>query len=200
MLVDWLKHAFIAKFNHVRASVYDRFTDVLAKDVLVAGSSPSGGQDVRRRVCLIFARTELPLIEQHPILLDQSPLVARRLGFASIPLACLVLRVGVQALGMLTTSSHEHDESHFGLQGWAWGTIKWAAIVGVGLSAWSCLVALKILLGLSLLSFSAVRQAGMEEREREDKVNDLGRAPVGESKEETVSPASTVWGPNRTAV
>ncbi|KAK1920829.1 eukaryotic membrane protein family-domain-containing protein [Papiliotrema laurentii] len=170
MLVDWLKHAFIAKFNHVRASVYDRFTDVLAKDVLVAGSSPSGGQDVRRR---------------HPILLDQSPLVARRLGFASIPLACLVLRVGVQALGMLTTSSHEHDESHFGLQGWAWGTIKWTAIVGVGLSAWSCLVALKILLGLSLLSFSAVRQAGMEEREREDKVNDFGRAPVGESKEET---------------
>lgn len=42
MLVDWLKHAFIAKFNHVRATVYDRFTDVLAKDVLVAGTIGSG--------------------------------------------------------------------------------------------------------------------------------------------------------------
>jgi len=38
MIVDWLKHAFITKFNHVRASVYGRFTDVLAKDVLLAGS------------------------------------------------------------------------------------------------------------------------------------------------------------------
>jgi hypothetical protein len=38
MVVDWLKHAFITKFNHVRASIYGRFTDVLAKDVLLAGS------------------------------------------------------------------------------------------------------------------------------------------------------------------
>ena len=38
MAVDWLKHAFITKFNHVRASVYGRFTDVLAKDVLAVRS------------------------------------------------------------------------------------------------------------------------------------------------------------------
>lgn len=38
MVVDWLKHAFITKFNHIRASVYGRFADVLAKDVLAAGS------------------------------------------------------------------------------------------------------------------------------------------------------------------
>lgn len=42
MMVDWLKHAFIAKFNHVRATVYGRFTDVLAKDVLLAGTIGSG--------------------------------------------------------------------------------------------------------------------------------------------------------------
>lgn len=50
MLVDLLKHAFIAKFNHVRASVYG--TDVLAKDVLLAGSlsnrrSGTKGRSVR---------------------------------------------------------------------------------------------------------------------------------------------------------
>jgi hypothetical protein len=38
MAVDWLKHAFITKFNHIRASVYGRFADVLAKDVLAAGN------------------------------------------------------------------------------------------------------------------------------------------------------------------
>jgi hypothetical protein len=52
MIVDWLKHAFITKFNHVRASVYGRFTDVLAKDVLLAGSmtrrrKSSKGNNVR---------------------------------------------------------------------------------------------------------------------------------------------------------
>lgn len=49
MLVDWLKHAFITKFNHVRASVYERFTDVLAKDVLLAGSLNIGGSPMKRR-------------------------------------------------------------------------------------------------------------------------------------------------------
>lgn len=47
-LVDWLKHAFITKFNHVRASVYDRFTDVLCKDVVQAGETGhrAGGRKV----------------------------------------------------------------------------------------------------------------------------------------------------------
>ena len=49
------------------------------------------------------------------------------------------------------------------------------------------LVALKILLGLSLLSYSALRQAGMKEREAEDAVNYFGRSAVGERKEEAVS-------------
>lgn len=52
----------------------------------------------------------------------------------------------------------------------------------------SSLVALKILLALSLLSYSALRQAGMEEREAEDQVNDFGRSAVGERKEEAVWP------------
>lgn len=54
------------------------------------------------------------------------------------------------------------------------------------------LVALKILLGLGLLSYSALRQAGMDEREAQDAVNDFGRAPVGISKEEIVSLSSPV--------
>ncbi|WWC59938.1 uncharacterized protein I303_102501 [Kwoniella dejecticola CBS 10117] len=172
MIVDWLKHAFITKFNHVRASVYERFTDVLAKDVLLAGTVANGRSRRRGR--------------NHQVLLDQSPLVARRLGFASIPLACLVLRVAAQAIGMLSTSSHS-DESlaDFTAEEWAWTVVKWISWTGVGLCAWGCLVFLKVILGLALLSFSAMRQEGMDEREAEDKVNDFGRSAVGESKEET---------------
>lgn len=38
MLVDWFKHAFITKFNHIRPSVYERYTDVLCRD-LASGSA-----------------------------------------------------------------------------------------------------------------------------------------------------------------
>ena len=36
-MVDWLKHAFITKFNHIRPSVYERYIDVLCRD-LASGS------------------------------------------------------------------------------------------------------------------------------------------------------------------
>lgn len=35
MLVDWLKHAYINKFNNTRPTIYGRFLDVLAKDYYV---------------------------------------------------------------------------------------------------------------------------------------------------------------------
>lgn len=38
MLVDWLKHAFITKFNHIRPSVYERYTDVLCLDLASASA------------------------------------------------------------------------------------------------------------------------------------------------------------------
>lgn len=59
-------------------------------------------------------------------------------------------------------------------------------IRGEMLKGTSSLMFLKIILGLSLLGFSAMRQEGMDEREAEDSVNDYGRSAVGESKEETV--------------
>jgi hypothetical protein len=32
MVVDWLKHSYISKFNNVKPAVYQRYLDVLAKD------------------------------------------------------------------------------------------------------------------------------------------------------------------------
>jgi Eukaryotic membrane protein family len=37
LFVDWCKHAFITKFNHIRPSVYSRFTDVLCLDYTNSG-------------------------------------------------------------------------------------------------------------------------------------------------------------------
>ncbi|GAA5838249.1 hypothetical protein JCM3766R1_001878 [Sporobolomyces carnicolor] len=84
--VDWLKHAFITKFNHIRPQVYSRYMDVLCKDLI---KGQSGGSP---------RRTSAPLI-------DQSPSVSRRLGFAALPLSCLVIRVSFQAIKMLGDES-----------------------------------------------------------------------------------------------
>lgn len=49
MFVDWLKHAFITKFNHIRPSVYERFTDVLCRDLATGSAFGRLG----RKVCSI---------------------------------------------------------------------------------------------------------------------------------------------------
>ena len=46
MLVDWLKHAFITKFNHIRPSVYQRYIDVLCRDL--ASMSSFGRRGARK--------------------------------------------------------------------------------------------------------------------------------------------------------
>lgn len=77
---------------------------------------------------------------QHPVFLDQSPLVSRRLGFASIPLACLVIRVGVQAIGMLTNEAHRRGELDLTTvegRSWSWTLVRWIGWGGVTLGAWA---------------------------------------------------------------
>jgi hypothetical protein len=49
------------------------------------------------------------------------------------------------------------------------------------------LVVIKIIMGVNLISFATHRRADMERREAEDVVNDFGRNPIGESKDEQVS-------------
>ncbi|KAJ2922492.1 hypothetical protein H1R20_g14594, partial [Candolleomyces eurysporus] len=167
MLVDWLKHAFITKFNHIRPSVYERYTDVLCLDL-------SSGSAVGR------LRTR-----KHSYI-DQSPLVARRLGFASIPLAALAILVGSQSLNLIFSANSDF------VYPWTWTirTLSQAEIVYyatwiiVGLLFWLCFVVIKIIVGINLISYATRRRASMEEREAADVVNDFGRDPIGEGPEE----------------
>jgi hypothetical protein len=45
---------------------------------------------------------------------------------------------------------------------------------------------IKVMLGVNLVSYAAQRRAGMETRAAADAVNDFGRNPIGEGKEEQV--------------
>ncbi|KAL4242771.1 TAPT1 family protein [Abortiporus biennis] len=169
MLVDWLKHAFITKFNHIRPSVYERYTDVLCRDL-------STGSTVGRRGA-----------RKHTYV-DQSPVVARRLGFASLPLAVLAILIGSQSINLLI-SMHTADDA---VPWYSWNLndmsgndviniVKWGAL---GFLFWFCTVVIKIIMGVRLLSYATKRRAGMEARAIVDKVNDFGRDPIGEGKEE----------------
>ncbi|KAJ3274562.1 hypothetical protein HDV01_002404 [Terramyces sp. JEL0728] len=81
IMVDWIKHAFIVKFNGISPTVYQRYTESLCRDLLGISS------------------TELN--KRHVNQVDRSPIVAKRIGFVSIPLACLVIRVVIQIMGIV---------------------------------------------------------------------------------------------------
>lgn len=105
-LVDWLKHAFITKFNHIRPAVYGRFMDVLCRDLVVAGpavASASQGKGSDDKGATAFQP------KPRRTVVDQSPIVSRRLGFAALPLACLLVRVSAQIWSMIGDDSH-YDE------------------------------------------------------------------------------------------
>eukprot|EP00736_Rhodelphis_marinus_P012538 Rmarinus@m.20725 len=68
VLVDWIKHCFVTKFNHIEPTVYTRFSRILCSDVIDWRSSFRGSA------------------------IDTSHAVSHRLGFVSLPLACIVLR------------------------------------------------------------------------------------------------------------
>lgn len=64
------------------------------------------------------------------------------------------------------------------------------------LNAWRIsFLVVKIILGVHLLTYATRRRAGMEAREQADRVNDFGRDPIGEGKEEQVrlSFQSCLW-------
>jgi hypothetical protein len=68
-LSDWIKHAFISKFNHIDASVYDDFSRVLRKDIL-------GYQKVKEKGSV----------------LDRTYAITRRVGLSQIPLVVVTIR------------------------------------------------------------------------------------------------------------
>jgi hypothetical protein len=72
----------------------------------------------------------------------------------------------------------------------AMGVLFWLWYVGlfvVGIiliAGYVSFLALKVLLGVNLISYAGSRRTGMEARAVADRVNDFGRDPIGEGMEE----------------
>lgn len=67
LLADWLKHAFITKFNFIQSHIYSEYALLLAGDVTGIG--------------------------HEGLNLDYSHAVVKRIGFAQFPLVCVMLRM-----------------------------------------------------------------------------------------------------------
>lgn len=128
--VDWLKHAFITKFNHIPPEVYVRFADILAKDFAsFGGDDGDGGGEEEEE-------------EDHTMkLADQSPQVSRRIGFSAFPLASLLIRVILQEL---RASSNEDSFSYWRLAPHVFGI-------------YGCLLLFKLILGINLAGYCKQR-------------------------------------------
>ncbi|DAZ93612.1 TPA: hypothetical protein N0F65_003662 [Lagenidium giganteum] len=72
MIIDWLKHAFITKFNQIPPTAYSKFITILCRDL-------TGWKN-------------------EDTILDHTHHVSRRLGLVSLPLACVVLCMVGKAL------------------------------------------------------------------------------------------------------
>ncbi|KAF1813562.1 DUF747-domain-containing protein [Eremomyces bilateralis CBS 781.70] len=186
MVVDWIKHAYINKFNNTRPEVYGRFLDVLAKDYY---SNAFASQNLTKRLGLpviplacLFIRSSLQtyhmFLATHMPLPIPSPVSSIALGAettstpAPIPILIHLDRIFRRALGRSAFGAGAGNGGMTEpLEGWStWvvdDVIALTTLAMVVLVCWLLLLAMKLLLGMALLTFSRNRYHGMKERERQ---------------------------------
>ncbi|RCI04986.1 hypothetical protein CU098_000397, partial [Rhizopus stolonifer] len=200
LMVDWLKHAFITKFNQIRPSIYGKYIDVLCKDLVIGSPGRMSGK--------------------HHAFVDQSPVVSRRIGFPVLPLACLHVRMMQQILpmifmsqstqtantnamaSMIATSVLNYLMNHQNLLNQVLPTQVHMLLVSMAKSGWLqhgldqlfrfiiwalvvvilaiILLALKVVVGVNLLGFAYKRYSSMEqrnqrEREKEKEMKEMSK-------------------------
>jgi hypothetical protein len=77
--VDWLKHAFITKFNHIRPTVYERYTDILCRD-LSASQGSWVGRRSGRKVRPLLSNNQHMRVNLYPLSSSTLMLTSHRLS------------------------------------------------------------------------------------------------------------------------
>ncbi|KAL1649488.1 hypothetical protein SLS58_001544 [Diplodia intermedia] len=192
MLVDWLKHAYITKFNNTKPAIYGRFLDVLAKDYY---SNAFFDQNLTKRLglpvlplaCLfiratiqtyhMFLATHMPL----PIASPATSLSVDSGGggqatSSSSPATTAALAhidhifrraLGRSSFGAGGNMASVPSSPHHSWQLWSLDdVIAFTTMIVVFLVAYFVLLACKLVLGMVLLGFARARYKGMKEREK----------------------------------
>ncbi|KAJ5189431.1 Membrane protein/CMV receptor [Penicillium cf. griseofulvum] len=181
MLVDWLKHAYINKFNNNRPAIYSHFLDVLAKDYY---TNAFGEQNLTRRIGLpviplscLFFRVSVQtyqmflaaLLPQHPSSTANgaTSLTSIHNHYAPSP----VPSAPPLTLATLLPASAAHVSAFFRtLLENAIPSPAQSVHIFTGillLTGFIVLLILKLLLGMVLLAFARSRYRKMKARESE---------------------------------
>jgi len=173
MLVDWVKHAYINKFNSVSPRIYSRFLDVLAKDYY---SHAFADQNLTKRLGLpvlplscLFIRAAVQTYHMFVATHMPPPLPSARtsLSTESAPSTAALAQIDDILRRALGRSSFGAGEST-GLLSWSVDDfIALGTMVLFFLVLYLVLLLCKLVLGMILLSFARGRYRGMKERERE---------------------------------
>lgn len=181
MVVDWLKHAYITKFNNTKPNIYGRFLDVLAKDYYSHAFSDQNlvkrlGLPVFPLACLfirasiqtyhMFLATHMPL----PLPSTAASLSVESANATSTPATKAALahidELLRKALGRSTFgAATEAPQASW----WKWtldDAIAITTMIIVFLVAYLFTLAAKLLLGMLLLNIARGRYKGMKEREK----------------------------------
>ncbi|PWA02374.1 hypothetical protein BB558_001474 [Smittium angustum] len=112
ILVDWVKHAFISKYNWMRPQIYSRYGDILCRDLVGATAKDDVTNSKPHKSSI--SSSKLP--EKHELIVNADPTsdlstkVARRIGFLPYPLAVLTLLVVWQSVTLITGPSIEFSD------------------------------------------------------------------------------------------
>ncbi|KAF1845342.1 DUF747-domain-containing protein [Cucurbitaria berberidis CBS 394.84] len=179
MVVDWLKHAYITKFNQYKPEVYSKFFDVLAKDYYSnAFTDPS----LTRRLGLpviplscLFIRAAIQtyhmFIAMHmPPPLTVTSTTSLTSESASSPATTAAFahidQIFRRALGRSSFGAGVPPQSWFHPSSWTLDDlIAGSTMLMVFLVGYLILLAFKLVLGMLLLTVARKRYRGMQERE-----------------------------------
>lgn len=176
MLVDWIKHAYINKFNNVKPGIYQRFLDVLAKDYY---TNAFVEQNLVKRIGLpviplscLFIRASLQTYHMFIATHIPSPdlSTATSLSAASSPATTAALerfdKVIMDALGRSALGIPDPLASAHWYLPSADTVISWIAMAVFFLCAFLVLLACKLGLGMVLMKFARNRYYSMKMAEQ----------------------------------
>ncbi|KAH7083343.1 eukaryotic membrane protein family-domain-containing protein [Paraphoma chrysanthemicola] len=178
MVVDWLKHAYITKFNQYKPDVYGKFFDIFAKDYY---SNAFSDHNLTRRLGLpviplscLFIRAAIQTYHMFVAMHMPPPLPATSTSLTSDPesspatTAALahIDQVFRRALGRSSLGAGLPSQPWYHLSSWSLDDlIAGSTMLIVFLVIYLIFLAFKLILGMLLLIVARRRYHGMQERE-----------------------------------
>jgi hypothetical protein len=178
MVVDWLKHAYITKFNQYKPEVYSKFFDVLAKDYY---SNAFSDPNLTRRLGLpviplscLFVRAAIQTYHMFVAMYMPPPMPATSTSLSSDPASSPATTAAFAHIDQLFRRALGHSSFGTGVpfQSWyhfsSWSIddlIAGSTMLIFFLVVYLIFLAFKLILGMLLLIVARKRYHAMQERE-----------------------------------